>query len=237
MIGTSSNGLATKWDEMQQALSEEADHIAQVASEMGREAKARAADATDDASAAATKHVAHANSWLSDVVGELLKAFAAAGAALAINGRKTANDVNRSAQSVAQEARKLRLTTEPVQTGPDFMPGISLLAGFGAGAALMYFLDPDEGRRRRNTLRDQLTSWSRHASHVAAGTARDLGNRMQGQMYEARKDVDDIADTQMWSTNPVGEPSTPDTAAADASTTETWGEQPQPSGIGFSSGD
>lgn len=62
--------------------------------------------------------------------------------------------------------------------------GMALLGGFGCGAALMYFFDPDRGRRRRSLVRDQFT----HAAHeMRSGTAtawRDLGHRAQGAGHE-----------------------------------------------------
>jgi osmotically-inducible protein OsmY len=55
-----------------------------------------------------------------------------------------------------------------------------------AGAALMYFFDPQRGNRRQKRLRDKLV----HAGHVSAdflGTARrDTANRVRGLSHEAR---------------------------------------------------
>jgi hypothetical protein len=59
----------------------------------------------------------------------------------------------------------------------------------GLGALAMYLLDPQQGRRRRALLQDQLT----HARSVlrkrAAGTARDLSNRAYGVAAEARSAI------------------------------------------------
>lgn len=56
--------------------------------------------------------------------------------------------------------------------------------GMGAGAALMYLLDPESGNRRRSLAKDQLD----HARHVTAetlqGTATDLKNRSKGLVHE-----------------------------------------------------
>jgi hypothetical protein len=63
--------------------------------------------------------------------------------------------------------------------------GIVLAGGVGAGAALMYLLDPDRGRRRRARLHDQAL----HAAGAARATlgkrARDLSNRTRGLVAEA----------------------------------------------------
>ena len=58
--------------------------------------------------------------------------------------------------------------------------GAGILGGLGLGAALMYFLDPARGARRRHLLRDQLVHAGRVAGDAADTTARDLRNRAQG---------------------------------------------------------
>ena len=60
-----------------------------------------------------------------------------------------------------------------------------LLGGIVIGATLMYIFDPQNGRRRRATLSDQLTSKVNHLSDDAAAKARDLRNRAQGVIAEA----------------------------------------------------
>ena len=61
----------------------------------------------------------------------------------------------------------------------------TLLCGVAAGAALMYFLDPDRGGRRRALLRDKLVGLSNDLGDAAASKARDLRNRAQGLVAEA----------------------------------------------------
>ncbi|MGE5246073.1 MAG: BON domain-containing protein [Betaproteobacteria bacterium] len=54
------------------------------------------------------------------------------------------------------------------------------LAGLGAGMGVMYFADPQEGRRRRARLRD-LVVHTAHTLQDAAGVAsRDMDNRLVG---------------------------------------------------------
>ena len=66
-------------------------------------------------------------------------------------------------------------------------PGASaLLGGIGIGAALMYYLDPARGARRRGLLRDQLTHAARVASEAAGTTSRDFANRARGIAAEVR---------------------------------------------------
>lgn len=64
--------------------------------------------------------------------------------------------------------------------------GTSLLTGLGVGAGLMYFLDPDRGRRRRALVRDQVV----HSAHVGkdavGATRRDVAHRAAGVMARMR---------------------------------------------------
>jgi uncharacterized membrane protein len=54
----------------------------------------------------------------------------------------------------------------------------------GLGAALMYFCDPQAGRRRRAGLKDQMDSLSRRIEHGRDVVVRDARNRMQGLKAE-----------------------------------------------------
>jgi hypothetical protein len=56
----------------------------------------------------------------------------------------------------------------------------TVLTGFGIGASLMYFLDPERGRRRRALVRDQLAHTIRLTRDAAGATRRDVGHRTAG---------------------------------------------------------
>jgi hypothetical protein len=60
------------------------------------------------------------------------------------------------------------------------------LAGFGLGAALMYFLDPDRGRRRRGVAKDKLVHSTRVSVDALGTTGRDLANRAAGAAARIR---------------------------------------------------
>lgn len=60
------------------------------------------------------------------------------------------------------------------------------LAAFGLGAAIMYVLDPDNGRRRRMIARDKAMSAANDAADAVESTARDLHNRAQGTVAEVK---------------------------------------------------
>ena len=62
----------------------------------------------------------------------------------------------------------------------------SVLTGLGLGASLMYFLDPERGRRRRALVRDRLVHASTRAGSAAGATGRDLAHRAAGTAARVR---------------------------------------------------
>lgn len=74
-----------------------------------------------------------------------------------------------------------------------------ILGGVGVGAGLMYFLDPERGRRRRAGVRDKMVSLGNHATCAVdrvGGLSRDMRNRAYGMLAEAKGKLrsDDIDD-------------------------------------------
>lgn len=63
---------------------------------------------------------------------------------------------------------------------------LAVLGGAGAGAALMYFLDPTGGRRRRALLHNQTERVRSEGREFARKARKDAANRAQGLAYEAR---------------------------------------------------
>jgi hypothetical protein len=61
---------------------------------------------------------------------------------------------------------------------------LSLLAGVGLGAGLMFVLDPDRGRRRRAVARDRLVRLGHDAVWHANKQARNAGNHVVGTIAE-----------------------------------------------------
>jgi hypothetical protein len=61
-----------------------------------------------------------------------------------------------------------------------------LLIGAAAGAAVMYFLDPDRGRGRRAQVSQQLGARKRKIEHVAEGVEKDAANRAEGAAARAK---------------------------------------------------
>jgi hypothetical protein len=63
---------------------------------------------------------------------------------------------------------------------------LALLAGAGIGGALMYFLDPRGGARRRALLRDRTARAVRTGSEGLHQEMEDVRNRISGALAEAR---------------------------------------------------
>jgi hypothetical protein len=239
------NGVSAKLEQIRSSISEQADSLSDVASSYGSEAGSQAGKIAAEAALQARKIAAETTDVAADVVRDpvgsasgffqsLFDAVASFITALTATGRKTAAELGQDAQAAASELRKVRITTEPKKTGPDFMPGIALLGGFGAGVALMYFFDPERGKGRRNMLRDRMLKLTRVTQETVQGKTKDLSNRAQGAAIEARKSLKGVmagdqtndSELQGW-TGEANQPS--GYASADPSTTDTWGEQPQPS--------
>ena len=62
----------------------------------------------------------------------------------------------------------------------------AILGAVGAGAALMYLFDPNGGRRRRALVRDKAVGISNDVRQTVESKSRDLANRAQGFIHEAK---------------------------------------------------
>src|SRR5262245_48863856 len=60
------------------------------------------------------------------------------------------------------------------------------LVGVGVGAALMYFFDPDRGKRRRTLVRDKVEAAGNKATDYAEKMGRDIRNRAYGVVAETK---------------------------------------------------
>jgi len=66
---------------------------------------------------------------------------------------------------------------------------VPLIAGLGFGAAAMYVLDPEAGRRRRALARDKFTGAGTKVRAAAGVTARDLAHRTGGMLAATRSRI------------------------------------------------
>jgi uncharacterized membrane protein len=67
--------------------------------------------------------------------------------------------------------------------------GLVFLGGLGAGAGLMFLLDPRSGRRRRAHVRDELRHDARSVAAGAGKTVRDVAHRSRGLVARVRAAV------------------------------------------------
>lgn len=81
--------------------------------------------------------------------------------------------------------------------GAALTAALNVASAAAVGAALMYLLDPEGGRRRRSLIRDQVVHAARRAEDAAGATSRDLGNRARGVVAELRDRLvsRDVSDT------------------------------------------
>jgi hypothetical protein len=78
------------------------------------------------------------------------------------------------------------------------------LVTFGLGALAMYLLDPEQGRRRRALLRDQITHARRLMGERTGAAMRDVSNRAYGVAKEAQRAVTSDLEQQKPAESPQG---------------------------------
>lgn len=66
---------------------------------------------------------------------------------------------------------------------------LKLVASFAAGAAIMYYLDPATGRRRRALVRDQSVAARHEVRDFARAKTRRAANRMRGALAKTRSKI------------------------------------------------
>jgi uncharacterized membrane protein len=94
-------------------------------------------------------------------------------------------------QGVRLGARLLDLLERTTRRRIRRASALAFLGGAGLGAALMYLLDPDRGRRRRKLLGDQVVHLVSQSDTLINTTARDLRNRARGMLAETRARFED----------------------------------------------
>jgi hypothetical protein len=176
------NGATDKLEDVRHAVGREVDHLAQAAAQMGRDASAQAEVVARDTG----KQTGAAMNRLVDTA-------AALGPTIAILGRQRMRGLGKQAQTLGQDLRQVRLTTEPRRSGQTMLPGIALLGGMGIGVgtgiAMMYLLDPERGKLRRQMLIGRLAKLTRAGRHAAAEKASAFADRTVGVMSGLRESV------------------------------------------------
>jgi hypothetical protein len=98
---------------------------------------------------------------------------------IATTGEQNLRSLSTDLRELGRDVKTLRIT-RATKSRPSMVPGLAILAGIGGGMAAMFFFDPEEGRRRRALLRDQLNKWLRQLRGAFGGRAADLRNRAGG---------------------------------------------------------
>lgn len=62
---------------------------------------------------------------------------------------------------------------------------LNFVGAVALGYGLAYFLDPDQGARRRNTFRDKFASKARSGAGSVAGAAQGVGAKVEGVAHKA----------------------------------------------------
>ena len=172
------NGATDKLGDVRDTLGREVDHLAQAAAQMGRDASAQAEGVAHDA-----------GKQTGVVMNRLVGTAAALGPTIAVLGRQRMHGLGQQAQTLGNELRQVRLTTEPRRSGRGMLPGIALLGGLGIGIGLMYLLDPERGKGRRQMLLGRLAKWTRAGRDAATEKASALADRTTGVMSDLRESV------------------------------------------------
>jgi osmotically-inducible protein OsmY len=77
-------------------------------------------------------------------------------------------------------------TPPPEESGSGFL---TVVFAAGVGAALMFLLDPDNGKRRRGILKDKSASYMRKAQATEAALVRQTLHHIQGALATIRSRV------------------------------------------------
>lgn len=91
-----------------------------------------------------------------------------------------AKQIGTGARFAAERAPQLRRELSTPQTRK-----LPVVAGVAAGAAGAYFLDPEQGSRRRHIARDKATSLFRRGAGEAQRKARYAGGKAAGKVQQA----------------------------------------------------
>ncbi|MEA2677461.1 MAG: hypothetical protein QOJ81_1602 [Chloroflexota bacterium] len=201
------NGTTDKLEDVRNALGREVDHLAHVAAQMGRDAGAQADGVAHDVARDAQKQTNVAINRIADIAATL-------GPTIAAVGRQRMRQVGDQAQTLGNELRQVRITTEPRRN--EALPGIAIVGGLGIGLGLgiaaMYLFDPEHGMLRRQVLGARLARMTRDSRAVAAEKANAIANRTVGVVSEVRESV----------TSGIGGPEEP--LIAEELSYETWPE-------------
>ena len=112
--------------------------------------------------------------------------------AMATGGLGNGGAQNTGARSFPEPAAGAGAPAASETRRPAARPSLGvLLAGAGIGAALMYFLDPNRGARRRHVFADKAMSVARDLQRSVRDTTMASRHRAAGKLAELRADMSD----------------------------------------------
>ena len=193
--------LATKAEDTRRAVGDGTETLSAAATEFGREAVRLGKEA-----------------------GNLSRAAIRRGLLLATSGEKALRKASSDAALTIDDLRSYQIVRK--RRGPDMRPGAALVAGVSAGLAAMYFLDPEQGPRRRAMFMDQVQKYSRMSGEWLNSTMHDLRNRSEGLAIEARKAVQQARGEALDYRADDGVMDSPD--VSDRLTQTDWPAEPEP---------
>ena len=74
---------------------------------------------------------------------------------------------------------------------------LTILGGLGAGAALVYFMDPKKGAGRRAMVQNKVNDLSSNLQHALDSGSRQFGNRAKGLLQDAKTKFSNSGDSGM----------------------------------------
>jgi hypothetical protein len=103
-----------------------------------------------------------------------------------------ARQIGTGARFAAERAPQLKRELKTPETRK-----LPVVAGVAVGAAGAYFLDPEQGKRRRSIARDKVFSLFRRGASEAQRKARYAGGQAAGKVQQttsSRRDAEDLND-------------------------------------------
>jgi gas vesicle protein len=143
-----------------------------------------------------------AGKWGSSLMGRAHEAYERARGAVSDYGHSgrrlfgragdTGEVISARAKRLGRRAGKAGSSIRAIFTGEEEREGFgafgitsTALTCCAVGAGLMYFMDPERGRYRRNWVADKATHFARTTGRSMRATGRNLANRARGTAYEA----------------------------------------------------
>ncbi|HWE94427.1 MAG TPA: YtxH domain-containing protein [Tepidisphaeraceae bacterium] len=112
---------------------------------------------------------------------------------------RAGDELSSRARRFGKRATKAGSSIRAVFTGEEEHEGVgaagvtsTALACCAVGAGLMYFLDPQRGRARRNVVSEKVGHFTRSTGQSMRATGQHLANRVRGTAYKASRKAQNL---------------------------------------------